>query len=262
MRSSSAPLSGRRIVVTRAKEQARDLGEALTARGAEVILAPTIRIEALPASELGALRTALASLAHYRWVVFTSQNTVRVVFDRLASWGLDAGAFGAEAVAAIGPATAAALAERGVTPAVVPLRFVAEAVVEALAARGDLRGARVLLPRAREARDALPEGLRAHGAAVDVVPVYQTVTEEGDGRGLAVDLLAGLIDAVTFTSSSTVRHFVDLVGPDAATCGRFAAAVIGPVTAETARELGLAVSVEAREYTVPGLVDALERHFA
>jgi uroporphyrinogen III methyltransferase/synthase len=262
VRSSGAPLSGRRIVVTRAKEQAQDLGDALTARGAEVILAPTIRIEALPASELGALRSALSSVGSYRWVVFTSQNTVRVVFDRLSGWGLDAGTLGSAAVAAIGPATAAALTERGVTPALIPSRFVAEAVVEALAERGDLRGARVLLPRAREARDALPEGLRAHGAAVDVVPVYQTVTEEGDGHGLAADLLSGRIDAVTFTSSSTVRHFMDLVGPEAATCGRFAAAVIGPVTAETARELGLPVSVEAREYTVPGLVDALVRHFA
>jgi len=257
-------LHGRRIVVTRARQQARELGDALAARGAEVILAPTIRIEPLPASELDGLRTALESLARYRWVVFTSQNTVRVVFDRMTAWGMGADALAHAGVAAIGPATAAALTERGVTPAVVPRRFVAEAVVDALATAGGggLRGARVLLPRAHDARDALPEGLRAHGAAVDVLPVYRTVTEEGDGRGLAAALLAGTIDAVTFTSSSTVRHFVDLVGPDAATCGRFAAAVIGPVTAGTARELGLTVSVEAEQYTVPGLVEALVRHFA
>jgi len=143
----------------------------------------------------------------------------------------------------------------------VPQRFVAEAVVRALAARGDLRGKRVLLPRAREARDALPEGLRAHGAVVDVIPVYDTVREPGDGAALAAELRAARIDAVTFTSSSTVRHFVDLVGREAAACGSFAAAVIGPVTAATARELGVPVAVEAEEYTVPGLVDAVARYF-
>jgi uroporphyrinogen III methyltransferase/synthase len=259
---SARPLAGRRIVVTRAREQAGALADALTAQGAEVIVAPTIKIEALPADDLGSLRTALDHLGRYRWVVFTSANTVRVVCDRLRDWHLPAAVLSGAPLAAIGPATAAALAQHGVVAELVPERFVAESVVEALAARGGLRGARVLLPRALEARDALPEGLRALGAETEIIPVYRTVTAAGDGRGLAADLLSGRIDVVTFTSSSTVRHFVELVGVAAAGCGKFAVAAIGPVTAQTARELGLDIAIEAGEYTVPGLVGALVRHFA
>ncbi len=241
------------------KGQAADLAQALAELGAEVVAAPAIRIA--PLADLEALRAALADLARYQWIVFTSQNTVHVVFDRLPDWGLAPRDLARAAVAAIGPATADALARRGVTPSLVPERFVAEAVVAALAARGDLQGKRILLPRARGARDALPDGLRALGALVDVIPVYETVRETGDGSALAADILAGKIDAVTFTSSSTVRHFIDIVGREAAASGRFAAAVIGPVTAATARELGLAVTIEAARFTVPGLVDALAQYF-
>ncbi len=150
---------------------------------------------------------------------------------------------------------------RGVVPDLVPDRFVAEAVVTALAAQGDVRGKTVLLPRARGARDALPDGLRALGALVDVIPVYETIQATGDASGLGAEILAGAIDAITFTSSSTVRGFVESVGRPVAASGRFAAAVIGPVTAGTARELGIAVAVEAAEYTVAGLVEALVRYF-
>jgi uroporphyrinogen III methyltransferase/synthase len=134
--------------------------------------------------------------------------------------------------------------------------------MDALVEHGGLSGARVLLPRALEARDTLPAGLRAHGAVPEIVPVYRTTSATADGGGLAAELLAGRIDAVTFTSSSTVRHFVELVGAEAARCGKCAAAVIGPVTAGTARELGLPVTIEAQQYTVPGLIEALARHFA
>ena len=253
------PLLGRRIVVTRAREQAADLAEALTTRGAEVVAAPVIRVQ--PLADLEPLRVALAAAQRYDWIVFTSQNTVQVVCDRLPAWGLMPQDVSRAAVAAIGPATAAALARHGVTPDLVPEQFVAEAVVHAMALLGELRGKRVLLPRAREARDALPDGLRALGAVVDAIPVYETVREPGDGSKLAAELLAGNIAAVTFTSSSTVRHFVEIVGREAATCGRFATAVIGPVTAATARELGLTAAVEAVEYTVPGLVRALVQYF-
>jgi uroporphyrinogen III methyltransferase / synthase len=259
MSQASQPLAGRRIVVTRAREQAGELVAALAALGASVVAAPTIQIE--PLADLERLRAAVSDLGRYQWLVFTSQNTVRFVGARLRAWGFDATALARTAVAAIGPATADALAELGVTATLVPPRFVAEAVVDAMAERGDLRGRRVLLPRALEARDALPEGLRAHGAVVDVVPVYRTVRAEGDGGALARELLAGKIDVVTFTSSSTVRSFVELVGGAAAGSGRFAVAVIGPVTAATAREVGLPVTVEASEFTVPGLVDALVRRF-
>jgi len=245
------PLAGRRIAVTRAREQAGDLVRELEALGAEVVAAPTIRIA--PLTDLAALRAALSRVPPYDWIVFTSQNAVQVVCDRLPEWDLSPRDVARAAVAAIGPATAEALVRRGVVPDLVPDRFVAEAVVTALVAQGDVRGKTVLLPRAREARDALPDGLRALGARVDVIPIYETIRETGDGSGLAAEILAGTIDAVTFTSSSTVRGFVELVGSPAA--------VIGPVTAGTARELGIAVAIEARDYTVPGLVSAIVRYY-
>ncbi len=246
-------LAGRRIVVTRAREQAEGLVRALEARGADVVLAPVIRIE--PLDDLGPLRAALQNLAAYRWVVFTSQNTVQIVCDRLASWGLAPDAFTRTAVAAVGTETAGALARRGVTPDLVPDEFVGEALAEALAARGPLAGSRVLIPGAVESRDAVAVGLRGHGAAVDVVSVYRTVAARPD-------LPAGPIDAVTFTSPSTVRHFVELIGADAARAGGFVAAAIGPVTARAARALGLPDVLEAEPHTVAGIVDALERRFA
>jgi len=259
-RRMSRALEGRRIVITRAREQAGDLARALEAHGAAVVLAPVIRIEPLP--QLGQLRAALAGLSAYRWVVFTSQNAVQIVFDRLLAWGLGPRTFANTAVAAIGSATGDALAQRGVPPALVPEEFVGEALADALGARGELAGRRVLIPSAQDARDALAAGLRRHGAVVEVVPVYRTVPASTDLSALAVELRDGRIDAVTFTSSSTVRCFVDLVGRPAATAGRFAAAVIGPVTADTARELGLGDLIEAEPHTVPGLVDALVRRFA
>jgi len=253
------PLAGRRVAVTRAREQAVELVRELEALGAEVVAAPTIRIARLV--DLTALRAALTRDPPYDWIVFTSQNAVHAVCDQLPEWDLAPRDVARAAVAAIGPATAEALVRHGVVPDLVPDRFVAEAVVSSLAARGDVRGKTILLPRAREARDALPDGLRVLGAVVDVIPVYQTICETGDGSGLAAELLAGRIDLVTFTSSSTVRGFVDLVGRPAAASGRFAAAVIGPVTAGTARELGITVAIEALDYTVPGLVAAIVRYY-
>jgi len=256
----SRPLEGRRIVITRAREQAGELARALEAHGAAVVLAPVIRIEPLP--QLAPLRAALAGLSAYRWVVFTSQNAVHIVFDRLLAWGLGPRTFAGTRVAAIGTVTGDALTQRGVVPALVPDEFVGEALAEALAARGGLAGSRVLVPSAQDARDALAEGLKAHGAVVEVVPVYRTVPATIDLTDLAVELEGGQIDAVTFTSSSTVRCFVDLVGSNAATSGRFIAAVIGPVTAGTARDLGLGDVLEAAPHTIAGLVDALLRRFA
>jgi uroporphyrinogen III methyltransferase / synthase len=253
-------LEGRRIVITRAREQAADLARALEAHGAAVVVAPVIRIEPLP--QLGPLRAALAGLSAYRWVVFTSQNAVQIVFDRLLAWGLGPRAFASTPVAAIGTATGEALAKRGVVPALVPDEFVGEALAEALAAHGTLAGSRVLIPSAEDARDALATGLKQHGAVVEVVPVYRTVRADTDLTVLAAELVGGEVDAVTFTASSTVRAFVDLVGRRAATSGRFAAVVIGPVTGRTARELGLADVIEAEPHTVTGLVDALVRRLA
>ena len=254
-------LTGRRIVVTRARDQAADLARALEAHGAEVVVAPVIRVE--PLANVASLRAALAGLSAYRWVVFTSQNAVQVVFDRLLVWGLTPRVFANTAVAAIGEATAAALTQRGAPPALVPEEFVGEALAEALAGRagGSLDGSRVLIPCAQDARPALADGLQAHGASVEVVPVYRTVPAHTDLGGLAREITSGRIDAVTFTSSSTVRCFVDLVGHAAATSDRFVAVTIGPVTAGTARELGLHDVIEGAPHTVPGLVDALLRRF-
>jgi uroporphyrinogen III methyltransferase/synthase len=256
---SARPLSGRRIVVTRAREQASELARELEALGATVVCAPAIRIEAL--RDLEPLRRALAHLAEYRWVVFTSPNTVRVVFERLAAWGHVPGDFTRTRVAAIGPATAEALARHGVTAHLVPAQYVAEAVVAALAAEGDLAKARILLPRAESARDVLPDGLRARGAHVDVIPVYRTIPDLEDGAGLAQDILEGRVDVVTLTSSSTVHAFVRAVGREAARSDRYRAAVIGPVTATTAREYGLPVAIEASEFTAGGLVNAMVRYY-
>ncbi len=256
---SARPLVGRRIAVTRAREQAGELVRELEALGAEVVSAPTIRIE--PLADLEPLRAALARLNEYRWVVFTSQNAVQIVFDRLVEWGVSPDDFGGRGIAAIGPATADSLAARGVRVDVMPDGYVAESLVEALASECDLRGARVLLPRAERAREALPEGLRARGAVVDVIPVYRTLPALGDGAALADEILAGRIDVVTFTASSTVRHFVESVGREAAASGRFGGAAIGPITAATAKEYGIPVVIEALEYTTDGLVDALVRYF-
>src|SRR5438876_3231808 len=160
----AATLQGRRIVVTRAREQAGDLVRALENRGAVAVLAPVIRIQ--PLENLGALRAALTGLSAYRWVVFTSQNAVQIVFDRLIAWGLTPRVFAPTSVAAIGTATADALTVRGVVPALVPAEFVAEALAAALIQRsgGTLSGASVLIPSAEDAREALSAGLRKHGA--------------------------------------------------------------------------------------------------
>src|SRR6266542_1865862 len=256
-----ASLQGRRIVVSRAREQAGGLARALEARGAEPVLAPVIRIQ--PLDNLGALRAALTGLSAYRWVVFTSQNAVQIVFDRLVAWGLTPRVFSSTSVAAIGTVTADALTVRGVVPALVPAEFVAEALAETLIERsgGTLAGARVLIPSAEDAREVLAAGLRQHGAKVENVAVYRTVPVKADLSGLAADITRGRIDAVTFTSSSTVRSFVDLVGRPAATSGRFVTATIGPITADTARELGLREIIEAEPHTVPGLVASLARRF-
>jgi len=258
----STALNGRRIVVTRAREQAGDLVRALEDRGAEAVLAPVIRI--LPLENLGPLRAALTGLSAYRWVVFTSQNAVQIVLDRLVAWGLTPRVFSSTSIAAIGTATADSLRQRGLIPALVPDEFVAEALAEALIQRsgGTLAGTRVLIPSAADAREVLAAGLRRHGATVENIPVYRTVPVEADFGALVSDIIRRRIDAVTFTSSSTVRSFSDLVGHETATSGRFVTATIGPITAGTARELGLRDIIEADPHTVPGLVDSLVRRFA
>lgn len=257
------PLLGRRVVVTRARAQAGPLADRLEADGAEVILFPTIVLE--PPADPTAVERAVAAAATYDWIVFTSANAVRVFFERFAAQGRDVRELAPVRLAAIGPETAAGLAERLLRPAVLPEEYRAEGILAALAGE-DLRGRRVLLPRAAGARVILPDELRARGAAVDEVAVYRAVRPAGaDTTPLRAALDAGAVDALTFTSSSTVQNFVELLGHDAAARLRGARrpviACIGPVTAETARAHGLPVDVVPDAYTIAGLAGALAAHF-
>ena len=235
------PLTGRRIAVTRARAQASGLAAQLRGLGASVVETPAIRIVPLEgdAPELGT----------YDLLCLTSPNGVRLLFDRLAAAGRDARAFAGVRVAAIGPGTVRALAEQGITPDVVPEKFVAEGLIEAL---NDVPVSRALIARAAEARDVLPDALRERGAQVDVVALYETVAEELSEAELAAVATA---DYVTFTSSSTVRFFLDAAGAQLQDSTRLVS--IGPVTSETLRERGLEPHVEAERHDIDGLVDAL-----
>ncbi len=260
------PLLGKRVLVTRARAQASELSEALAALGAIPAELPAIRFA--DPEDFGPLDAAIADLGGYDWVIFTSANGVGHFFDRLHGAGRDARAFAAAKIVAIGSGTARALAERGIVADIVPERFIAEAVVERLA-REPLAGARVLIPRAAEARDVLPRELTALGATVEVVPVYRTAQAPPDPAILSA-LRAGEIDVVTFTSSSTVTNLLDLLrgasGGNGSPPGQdlldgALVACIGPITAQTAREQGLRVDLVAEEHSIPGLVAVLVEQF-
>ncbi|HTE47129.1 MAG TPA: uroporphyrinogen-III C-methyltransferase [Gemmatimonadaceae bacterium] len=251
------PLYGKRIVVTRARSQAASLSDRLTAAGAQVIEMPATSIEVMDAAPV---RAAIGKLSDYGWAVFTSQNAVRIFWDALRKASLDARALAGIKLAAIGPATAAALLERGLSVDVAPDRFVAEALLDTLRGRRDVNGARVLYAAAEGARELLQDGLQELGAIVDQVLLYRSVVD-GTGAGeLRQRLIDGHADLVTFTSASSVNGFVDAVGEDAAR--RVPAAAIGPITSDAARARGLDVKIEATESTIAGLVDAVCGHFA
>ena len=251
------PLAGATVVVTRPREQADELRGALEDFGATVLLVPAIAI--VPVAIGDAWRAAAADLGSYDLVIFTSANGVRWFVDRLDEAGADVAALAGRELVAIGPATAAALNVRGLDAAVVPDDYVAEGVLAALAAGGrSLEGARVLIPRAREARATLPDGLRERGARVDVLTVYETVPAEELTVPVGEVIAA---DYITFTSSSTVTAFVGLVGGEPALAVQRLAGVrlasIGPVTSRTLESHGLAVAVEAEKYTAAGLAAAI-----
>jgi uroporphyrinogen III methyltransferase/synthase len=258
------PLHGRRVVVTRARAQASGLAASLRNLGAEVVELPAIRVE--PRLESDEVRRAVASVHEYSLVCVTSPNGANLLFEALSAncrtegGGAkgadgcpprDARALAGATVAAIGPGTARALAAHGIAADVVPERFVAEALVEALAGV-EVAGRRVLVARAAEARDVLPDALRERGAEVDVVALYETVREKPDPE--AVEAAQGA-DYVTFTSSSTVANLTEALG------NRFPAGArvvsIGPVTSEAARAAGLTVDIEAERHDVDGLLAAL-----
>lgn len=252
------PLTGRVVLVTRAREQAGAFARLLEAEGARVLLVPTIAIE--PPESWGPLDAALTG--EFEWAVFTSVNGVAMTRGRVEATGHGADMLGRARRAAIGPATAGALAEWGLPAEVVPDEYVAEALVERL--RPVLRpGERVLLPRAAETRDVLVRELDGLGAAVTEVAAYRTRAATEEAPGLREALAEGRVDVVTFTSSSTVRSFCALFG--AAELPRLmanvAVACIGPITRATAQGRGLAPQIVPTDYTIPALARAIVAHF-
>jgi uroporphyrinogen-III synthase len=248
---SSLPLVGKRVLVTRSKKQAGELTALLQARGAEVLELTAIEIVPAPSEPIDA---ALERLDSYDWVVFTSVNGVGAVLDRLNALGDVPQRLGVARVAAIGRATAQRLRDAGVDVAFVPEQFVAESVVEGLVAQA-VSGKRILLPRADIARDTLPDGLRDAGAIVDVVVAYRTTRPATVQDDVLEAVRRGAIDIATFASPSTVRNTLDLIG--GALPEHVIVACIGPITAAAASERGLRVDIEAAEYSIPGLVDAI-----
>ncbi|HKF83968.1 MAG TPA: uroporphyrinogen-III C-methyltransferase [Solirubrobacterales bacterium] len=243
------PLHGRRVVVTRARAQASGLAATLRGLGAEVVELPAIRIE--PRIDSDEVRKVATALGVYELICLTSPNGVRLLFEAMEVAGLDARALAGVTVAAIGPGTARALAKRGVLADVVPERFVAEGLIEALEDE-EVAGARVLVARAAEARDVLPDALRERGAEVDVIALYETVREQ---PGEAEIEAAQGADYVTFTSSSTVTNLTEALDDRFPTGARIVS--IGPITSETVRARGLEVAVEAERHDVDGLLAAL-----
>ena len=259
--AAARPLAGRIVVITRPRAQAQAFAVLLEAAGARVLLIPTIVIE--PPASWEPLDSALERLEDYRWAVFTSVNGVEMTRRRLEETGRGASALGRCRLAAIGPATADALRALGLETEVVPDEYVAEGLAGRL--RVLLRpGERVLLARAAEAREVLVTLLEAAGARVDEVPAYRTRPAAEDVGELRRALGEGRVDVVTFTSSSTVRHFAALF-PGEDLPGLLlgvAVACIGPITRATAETLGLETRIAPQEYTIPALAQAIVDHFA
>ncbi|MCL5265913.1 MAG: uroporphyrinogen-III C-methyltransferase [Chloroflexi bacterium] len=257
------PLFGKRVLVTRAREQAGALSRLLEEKGAVAVEVPTVRIE--PPTDADPFERAIAQLESYDWVIFTSANGVNAFMNKLGELDQDVRALKGARLCAIGPATAAELKRYRLRIDFVPDEFVAEAVIEGLRKLG-VGGKRILLPRAEVAREVLPVQLREAGAAVDEVAAYRTTPAQSHSEQAVRRFLDREIDIVTFTSSSTVRNLVAILEAN----GRNRAsrlldatvnACIGPITAQTAEELGIRVDVVAREYTIKGLVDAVVEYF-
>jgi uroporphyrinogen-III synthase len=273
MESRKLRLTGTRVLVGRARHQASKLSSGLRKLGAQVVEIPFIEIRS-PRS-YKPLDSALRNIREYDWLILTSANGVDSLWERLEKLRLTRSHLRHLRVAAIGPATKQAIESRGLKVTMVPKEYVAESVVKSL--RGRVKGKRVLLARAKVARDVIPRELRKLGAEVDVVEAYETVVPRTSGRRLrsALENSKRRPDVITFTSSSSVRNFVSLlVGPhsfakstkewgiqnkDVLNGVQFAS--IGPVTSSTLQEYGLTVHIEAREYTIPGLIRAIEQSF-
>jgi len=253
-------LFGRTVVVTRARAQASELVRRLSDLGAACLESPTIKV--VPPEDWSPLDAAIDNLGTYDWLVFTSVNGVSFFFERLYEKDNDVRALKDVSTAAIGPTTAKRLRDFGLKSDIIPETYRAESIVEAFK-QEPMNGKRVLLPRAKEARSVLPVELRKMGAIVDEIAAYQTEQPRENVDVLIRRLEEGSIDLLTFTSSSTVRNFKALLPPE-----RFESlikgvtvAAIGPITAETARELGFKVDIMAQDYTIDGLCEAILRHY-
>ena len=249
--AGSRALVGKRIVVTRAAAVGGTLTDQLRRLGAIVIEAPVTRIQAM---DPRAIDLALKDLSGYDWLILTSQTGVRFFWEGLQRVGLDAGALKGVRVGVIGPATSAALRERGIVADAMPAQFVAEALVELLATDPTIHRARILYATADDARDVVPTGLRTLGATVDVVAMYKSIPDHAVGELLAAALDAGEVDLVTFASPSAVNAYAALVGPDRAS--RTHAVSIGPITSAAARAHSILVVAEAAQSTVAAMVEA------
>jgi uroporphyrinogen III methyltransferase/synthase len=254
------PLWGKTVVVTRSRDQASHLVDLLNNAGAQCLEVPTVEI--MPPADFAPLDAALQYLSRYEWVIFTSANGVRAFMDRLFQMGLDVRALGRAKLAAIGPATADALKHYGLMADVVPKTFQAEGLLEVLTPRL-LGGTRILLARAEQARDVLPEGLTQLGMAVDVVPVYRAVPPRSMPDEATGVLKEGRVDILTFTSSATVHNFAGLVGKDRfqSLAAGATVASIGPITTATLTEYGITPQVEPAAFTIPALAGAIIDYF-
>lgn len=251
------PLKGKRVVITRAKEQAESFSRRLKAFGAQVIEFPTIKFA--PPEDWSKVDRAISSLSHYDWLIFTSVNGVRFFFARLEEKGLNFSLLKKISIAAIGPATAKEIEKKKLEVSYIPKNYVAESIVEGFK-KYDLSGKRALLPRAEKARELIPEKLREEGMEVDVVTVYRTLPERRNAFEMARMIKNGEVDLITFTSSSTVRNFVEVLKEKLDlknSLSQVKIACIGPVTAKTARELGLRVDILAEEFTIDGLIKSI-----
>jgi uroporphyrinogen III methyltransferase / synthase len=259
------PLFGKRVLITRPRDQAADFVHLVEAAGAEAIEAPMIRI--VPPDDYGALDEACARAGTFDWIVFASGHAVDAFMERLLQSSQDVRALGGVKLCAVGAATAAHLAEYGLKSDLTPAEYRADAVVRALCDAADVRGLRILLPHADIGRELLAEELKTRGAEVTEVVAYCTVVAEAEREGepdIYQMLLNGRIDVVTFTSPSAVRNFVRVVGEEPAVdlLRTTVVASIGPVTAEAAAQFGIASAIVPAHYTIPALVEAIVEHFA
>ena len=258
--SSQKPLAGKRIVITRARKQAETVARSIEELGGEVIDFPTIEI--CPPENFAEFDAALDKLSLYDWVIFTSVNSVEPFLERLKLRGKTAEALNAHKVGAIGAETAKRLEAARIRASLVPERYQAEGILDAISPE-EICGKRVLIPRAAEAREILPATLRKWGAVVDVVVAYRTELPRLDVHPLSDLLVERKVDVITFTSSSTVRNFVRLFG--GRKLGEIARgstiACIGPITAATVEELGGRADIVADQFTVKDMLRAIVEHF-